>query len=133
MSCTPTAFFFPAALASLAAVAALTAGCGGNKAVPDTYGTSQIAQDVDRLLLEPYSDTQALDVIYATNRVSTGDPSDCGDGAYGTEPTGKTSMGVCRVNVPKRHHVGGWELASTPHDDPHRYFRVLSHAPLDET
>src|SRR5205814_1512432 len=76
---------------------------------------------------------QSVDVIYATNRLPGGDPGDCGDGSFGTQPTGKTSYGVCRVNVPKRHSVGGFELAETPHADPHRYFRVLSHVKLDET
>ena len=121
----------------LAAAAGLCAACASAPPAPapvaDNYGSAAIVDRINRLLREPFSDTQTVDVIYATNRVETGDPEECGDSAFGTQPTGKTSYGVCRINVPKRHSVGGFELADTPHSDPHRYFRVLSHVKMDET
>lgn len=124
-------------LAAAAAVLGLAAGCASAPppappARVNTYGNSAIVDEINRLLLEPYSDTQSVDVIYATNRVPAGDPSECADDAYGLKPTGSTSLGVCRVNVPKRHNVGGFQLADRPQADPHRFFRVLSHAQLDE-
>jgi esterase/lipase superfamily enzyme len=39
----------------------------------------------------------------------------------------QTSYGACRINVPKRHKVGGFEPAPDPRADPHKYFRVLGH------
>ena len=119
-----------------AALAALAAGCASAPPAPapvaDNYGSAAIVDRINRLLREPFSDTQSVDVIYATNRIPTGDVEECGDSAFGTQPTGTTSYGVCRVNVPKRHSVGGFELAETPHSDPHRYYRVLTHVKLDE-
>jgi esterase/lipase superfamily enzyme len=126
---------FVAALA-----AAFAAGCAPAARVPaepaastQEYSSNKIVAEINQLLREPYSDTQAIDVIYATNRVPTGDLSECSDASYGLQPTGKTSYGICRVSVPKRHPVGFLELALNPHSDPHRYFRVLSQVPLDET
>ena len=119
----------------LAAAAGLSAACASapTAQTAGTYGAAGIVDRINSLLMQPYSDTRSVDVIYATNRLPAGDPEDCGDSAFGTQPTGKTSYGVCRINVPKRHSVGGFELAETPHSDPHRYFRTLSHVKLDET
>src|SRR5438046_10282276 len=91
---------------SLALAAALGA-CASAPPPPagrgsDTYGSDAIVERINTLLREPYSDTQSVDVIYATNRLPGGDPGDCGDGSFGTQPTGKTSYGICRLNVPKR-------------------------------
>jgi esterase/lipase superfamily enzyme len=110
------------------------AGCGHAPVlkVPRYYGTDSLQKDLGALFKQPYSDTQAVDVIYATNRNAAGDPAECDDTSFGISPANKLSYGVCTFNVPKRHHIGGFELAPNPRADPHQYYRLLNYAPLDE-
>jgi esterase/lipase superfamily enzyme len=122
----------------LLAMVLFLAGCAGapvkpvETGVPRFYGTEVLRRDLDALFKEPFSDTRAVDVIYATNRNVKGDPADCDDGAFGVSPSETLTYGVCSINVPKRHKIGGFEIAPTPRADPHLYYRVLGHAPLDE-
>ncbi len=82
---------------------------------------------------ESYSDTQSVDVYYATNReLSPGAMPSCSDAAFGVTQTQENYLGICRLNVPKKHPVGGIELAPTPRADPHSYYRFLSHTLLNE-
>ena len=78
------------------------------------YGTETVRTELQTLLKNPYSDTQSIDIIYATNRSNSGDVQECSDQAFGVNPTGKLSYGVCKVNVPKHHSVGGFTLAPNP-------------------
>jgi esterase/lipase superfamily enzyme len=71
--------------------------------------------------------------LFATNRVPAGESPECDNASFGITPSDKLSFGVCTLNVPKRHKVGGFELAENPRSDPHQYFRTLSGSPLDET
>jgi len=126
------ALFFLAAALGLA-------GCGHAPVkpaeplkVPRYYGTDALQKDLGSLFKQPYSDTQAMDVIYVTNRNAAGDPAECDDTSFGISPSDKLSYGVCTFNVPKRHPVGGFEVAPNPRADPHQYFRLLNYAPLDE-
>lgn len=114
-------------------------GCGGAPVKtadlgkpPRFYGAEPLRQDLASLFKLPYSDTQAVDVIYVTNRNAKGDAAECDDTAFGVSPSETVSYGVCTLNVPKRHKIGGFEVAPNPRADPHLYYRVLNHSPLDE-
>ncbi|MFA6030090.1 MAG: alpha/beta hydrolase [Elusimicrobiota bacterium] len=96
------------------------------------YGSPALLKELDALLTRPYSDTQTVDVYYATSRAPLGDLSECGDAAFGIEHSKETSFGVCGINVPKHHKVGGFELADGPRADPHRYYRAVSQTSFDE-
>ncbi len=127
-------------LQALLAVTALSlAGCGHAPVkpieplkVPRFYGSDSLQKDLGALFKQPYSDTQAMDIIYVTNRNATGDATECDDSSFGINPSDKLSYGVCTFNVPKRHHIGGFEFAPNPRADPHQYYRLLNHVPLDE-
>lgn len=101
--------------------------------IPRFYGTEALRQDLRALFKQPYTDTQAVDVVFATDRAAGGDPAECDDDAFGIKPADKLSYGVCTFNVPKRHQVGGFEFAPNPRADPHQYYRKLGYAPLDES
>ncbi|MDD5627651.1 MAG: alpha/beta hydrolase [Elusimicrobia bacterium] len=130
---------FPAMLlASWAAACAGLAGCGHAPVKPPEpltppryYGSDALRKDLGELLKQPFSGTQSVDVIYATNRAVTGDPADCDDTSFGITLSDKLSYGVCTFNVPKRHQVGSFELAPNPRADPHQYYRLLNSATLD--
>jgi len=127
-------------LQALLAVTALSlAGCGHAPVkpieplkVPRFYGSDSLQKDLGALFKQPYSDTQAMDIIYVTNRNATGDATECDDSSFGINQSDKLSYGVCTFNVPKRHHIGGFEFAPNPRADPHQYYRLLNHVPLDE-
>jgi len=115
------------------------AGCGGHAPVAQPqmaarfYGTAPLGKELSALFQTPYSETQSMEVIYVTNRAPGGDTTACDDTAFGISSGDKLSYGACTFNVPKRHHVGGFELAPNPRADPHQYYRLLDYAPLDET
>ncbi|MFA6003830.1 MAG: alpha/beta hydrolase, partial [Elusimicrobiota bacterium] len=112
---------------------AALAGCGTPPVKTSRfYGSPALKAEWSGLLKQPFSDTQSLDVIYVTNRNAAGDPSECDNAAFGTTPSDKMSYGTCTLNIPKRHHIGGFEVAATPRADSHQYYRTLSHAPLTE-
>jgi len=96
------------------------------------YGAEPLRQELAAIFKLPYSDTQSLDVIYVTNRNAKGDAAECDDTSFGVSPSETVSYGVCTLNVPKRHKIGGFEVAPNPRADPHLYYRVLNHSPLDE-
>jgi esterase/lipase superfamily enzyme len=100
--------------------------------VPRFYGDDALQKELGTLFKQPYSDTQSVDVIYVTNRNAAGDAAECDDSSFGISPSDKLSYGVCTFNVPKRHHIGGFEIAPNPRADPHMYYRLLNYAPLDE-
>ena len=102
-------------------------------AVPQrAYGGESSRSAMNTLMQQPFSDTQEIDILYATNRTPGSDLSECDYAAYGVEPSARMSYGLCRVSVPKRHGVGGFEKAPNPRADPHKYFRSTLHEPLDE-
>lgn len=111
------------------------AACAGPKVLPPpppappAYG-GDVGRGLNALFSEPYDDTRAVDVLYATNRVPGSDMTSCDANAFGNQVSPGMSYGVCRVNVPKRHAVGGFEAAPDPRADPHKYFRVMSQTPV---
>jgi esterase/lipase superfamily enzyme len=124
-----------------AAVFLLAAACATPPAVvqpsspvrpPRVYSPDALRMGLNAVVPEPFSDTRAVDVIYATNRVPGASGEDCSAESYGVEVSSFVSYGVCGMNVPKLHEVGGFEAAPNPRADPHKYFRSLSHLPLGE-
>ncbi|MCM2279168.1 MAG: alpha/beta hydrolase [Oligoflexia bacterium] len=81
-------------------------------------------------LKESYSETQAVEVFYATNRQSLSQAPDCSDRAFGVAFEEVSRYGACQINVPKLRPVGTFEMASNPRADSHRYFRAFAHAPF---
>lgn len=123
-----------------AACALLLGGCAGNPVIPAppaaqaraaAYG-GELGKNINALLGDDYADTRTVDIIYATDRARGADLSGCDNRAFGVEFSTQVSYGVCRLNVPKKHKVGGFEAAPDVRADPHRYFRVMAHTPLTQ-
>ncbi|MBI5623521.1 MAG: alpha/beta hydrolase [Elusimicrobia bacterium] len=95
------------------------------------YGPEAMRLSLNTLLARPFDDTQALDVLYATDRALKGDPAECGDDGFGIDPSTTVTYGLCQLNVPKRHGVGGFEVAPNPRADTHQYFRTLAQESFD--
>jgi esterase/lipase superfamily enzyme len=95
-------------------------------------GSDVLKADLMSLWKSPYSDTEAIQVVYATNRALIGPKGDCSDGTFGVTVGNHLSLGVCKMNVPKRHATGAIDLAPDERADTHVYFRFLSHMSLTE-
>lgn len=93
-----------------------------------TYGLE--AEALNTLLSERYDDTRAVDVYYVTNRERRRPQGGCEEDAYGATVSDSTWLGVCRLNIPKKHAIGEIEVASSPRDDPHSRYRILRHQML---
>jgi esterase/lipase superfamily enzyme len=121
------------ALATFPAFLLLFSCAGGPKTAGDDglSWTERISRGLNGHLKETYADTRAVDVYFATNRAQTAEKPACSDAAFGVNPGERVQYGVCRVNVPKRHAVGSFEVAPNPRADPHRYFRMLGHRGFD--
>ncbi|MDO8804309.1 MAG: alpha/beta hydrolase [Elusimicrobiota bacterium] len=113
-------------------------GCAATVIVPPPLVPAPLAygggygEGLNPLFSDAFDDTRAVDVVYVTNRAPGSDMTGCDKNTYGVELSTQVSYGVCRLNVPKRHSVGGFETAPNPRADPHRYFRVLAHTPLTQ-
>jgi esterase/lipase superfamily enzyme len=91
------------------------------------------AATVGKMIEDSYSDTQAVDVLYATNRELKGEAA-CSDNAFGVTQAQNLAFGLCRINVPKTHKIGSIETGATRGDpEPHKYFRILDHRPLTDS
>jgi len=91
-----------------------------------------LRRELNDLYKAPYSDTQAVDVVYVTNRLAIGDAAECGDSSFGVDRSTLASYGVCQISVPKRHGVGGFDVGPNRRADPHQYYHVLSQTSMDE-
>ena len=90
------------------------------------------AVTVGKMIEDSYSDTQAVDVLYVTNRELKGEAA-CSDNAFGVTPANNLAFGLCRINVPKTHKIGSIETGPTRGDpEPHKYFRILDHKALTD-
>jgi esterase/lipase superfamily enzyme len=76
-------------------------------------------------IIKTFSETQSLDVIYATNRDLSSDKVGCSDKLFGVQPGKGVRYGVCKVNIPKKHPTGLIENSPDPRSDSHKYFRML--------
>jgi len=94
-------------------------------------GTELVSKELNAFLKLPFSDTTAVEVHYISNRQTQGDKFFCSDQNFLVSPGEKTNYGSCRINVPKRHRVGAFEMAPNPRADSHRYFKILSHRGLE--
>jgi esterase/lipase superfamily enzyme len=117
-------------LLSFVSVVSCAAKAPPTALVDRIYGSSLLRQGFDPLLRDSFEGNRVVPVIFATNRVLTGGRGDCTDEAFGSEVGSKVVMGVCHVNVPKRHLVGSLEIDSERDDD--RFFRIVSHDNLGE-
>ena len=90
-----------------------------------------VGNSLNNFLKESYSDTRSIEVLYATNRTLSSDKPDCSDKSFTVAGGDKVFYGSCKVNVPKRHAVGSFEIAPTPRSDPHQYFRFMGQRSFD--
>lgn len=109
-------------------------GCASSKV------RDQVRSGIRDLYSESYSDSQTIEVLYATNRQPLVEEGGCGDGVYGVTPVLSPSTvreiryGICVMNVPKKRAVG--EIRSIapgyndPLVDPHQNYKAISHQKL---
>ncbi|MFH1263832.1 MAG: alpha/beta hydrolase [Pseudomonadota bacterium] len=120
----------------LSLLLALAVSCAGKaplsppSSVDRIYGSSLLREGFDPLLRSSYDESREVPVIFATNRVLAGGRGDCTDDTFGSEAGSKIVMGICHVNVPKRHVVGNLETGASAEAD--RTFQIISHDNLSE-
>ncbi|MBF0363352.1 MAG: alpha/beta hydrolase [Oligoflexia bacterium] len=100
------------------------------------FGSDQHKIVLNNFVRNAFADTVAIDVAYVTNRKMLNNSSSlaCSNNSFSVEASNASSLayGICRVNVPKLHRVGNFEITSNPRANPHQYFRVIKHNPLTE-
>jgi len=114
-------------------------GCAGAQVItPASLAPASVSYaggfsgGLNPLFSDAFDDTRAVDVVYVTNRAKGAETGGCDNSTYSVDLSSQVSYGVCRLNVPKKHNVGGFESAPNPRADPHRYFRVLAHTQLTQ-
>ena len=83
-----------------------------------------LSDELNNRIVNPLDKSSSLDVYFITNRKTTSFRPYCGN-RYFTVQHGKTTiLGVCQVNVPKKHSIGA--LDNKPgNEDKDTYFKVL--------
>ena len=105
-------------------IALLLFGCAHTEIAAPKSPSQTLAGIINQSRTEKFSGTLAVDVYYATNRVSTGD-------TYGVKAGEALQFGVAKVNVPKRHATGQIDVASDSRADTHKFFRILNQKTFD--
>lgn len=86
---------------------------------------SKVRTYLNSKVTKTYSETQAIEVIYATNRELLSDKVGCSDKLFGVQPGKSLRYGTCKINVPKKHPTGLIEFSNDPRSESHKYFRFL--------
>jgi len=111
-------------LAACASTPALPPGIGEGGSVQPVRAL--VSPGISKYLAEPFDETQAIEVMVATNR---GQPEastfGCTNESFGIAPGTGVARGICRVNLPRLRPVGGIESDSRPRSDTHRYLKIL--------
>jgi esterase/lipase superfamily enzyme len=88
------------------------------------------AELINKRVQKPHAETEALDVLYVTNRELKDAKAGCSNKAY-TVSQGKGLLyGFCRLNMPKKSRVGSIQATDDPRADSHTYYRVQGHKAL---
>ncbi|MBF0297925.1 MAG: alpha/beta hydrolase [Oligoflexia bacterium] len=113
------------------------------KKVVRSFGSEQLRKELNYLIKHSYDETMALDIVYATNRKMLNNPSACNNNSFGVESNNSNNnnnnnnsslaYGICRINVPKFHRVGNFEITDNPRDNSHQYFKVVKQNSLTES
>lgn len=82
-------------------------------------------------LTNDFSETKALDVFIVTNRAKNLKNFGCNDSNFGVKFASKLQFGLCKINVPKNHDVGSYNLAKNNHDLSDDYYKILANQGLN--
>lgn len=85
---------------------------------------------INKKIIQPHSDTEGMDIFYATNRELKEPNPNCSNKSFGIVPGKGLHYGVCKINLPKKSRVGKIESTDDPRADSHSYYRFQSHTSL---
>ena len=77
---------------------------------PQKYVLSEV---LNNRITNPMDESQPLGVYFATNRKLDSSKIQCDDNAFGVYLDNVIRMGICEVNVPDRHPIGGLDEPGT--------------------
>lgn len=77
-----------------------------------------------------HADTEAMDVLYITNRDLKNNRAACSNKAFSVNSGKSLQYGFCRLNLPKKSRVGSIQPTDDPRADSHVFYRVQSHKAL---
>lgn len=89
-----------------------------------------IASLLNKKIANPHSDTEAMDILYVTNRELKNGKPNCSNKSFGITPAKGLHYGLCKVNVPKKSRVGKIESTEDMRADSHTYYRFQAHTAL---
>ncbi len=75
---------------------------------------------------EDFTDTRSVDVIVVTDRKLKGKNFGCSNNNFGVEMDLATRYGVCKINVPKNHSTGQYNLTRDNRQSSHNFFKILN-------
>ncbi len=87
----------------------------------------------DEYFVQDFDSTKVVDVLVATNRQPKNDTFSCEDDQFGVKLDQTTRFGVCKISVPKKHHVGEIELAKDNRQSSQSFFKIAGATPLQAT
>lgn len=98
---------------------------------PPPKTEKQIISDlINNSISKSHSDTEALEILYATNRELKDDNQNCSNKSFGVSLTKGIRYGICKVNLPKKSRVGKIENTYDPRADSHTFYRFQGHRAL---
>jgi esterase/lipase superfamily enzyme len=75
---------------------------------------------------EDFNNTRSVDVFVVTNRKNKNKIFGCTNNHFSTEYDSVTYVGVCKVNVPKKHSIGKISFTKDNRLSSHDYFKILN-------
>ncbi len=79
-----------------------------------------------------FNQTEALDILVATNRRTKNDSFGCEDENFGIELNNQLKFGICTINVPKNHANGEIPFSQDSQKSSNNYFKILNGQSLSE-
>jgi len=75
---------------------------------------------------EDFTDTRSVDVIVVTDRKAKSKNFGCTNSHFGVEIDPVTRYGICKINVPKNHSTGQFNLTRDNRQSSHDFFKILN-------
>ncbi|HMR24735.1 MAG TPA: alpha/beta hydrolase [Oligoflexia bacterium] len=97
------------------------------------YGNDAIKSELNQLLEDNYSQTQAISVYYMTNRKQGNLNNNCGPNTFGNDADNTVHYGQCRISVPTNHLVGDITFSQNPRASSHQNYKFLQQNSMQES
>lgn len=85
-----------------------------------------------KFFVNDFSDTQALDIYFATNRTLKSAKPSCDDKGFTNTGDQQLKFGVCRINAPRNHITGEIQYSKDPRQSSNDYFKNINYKPSSQ-